>query len=203
MYIINGISMLKSQWCSDVANPSIMECVSSVIKNCATSAHAATFDCTRQWINLILFLSNLSLSYLILSHLPAGRGWVLWCQPGPSRRSPPTGGWLEHNHCQQGLPGQTEVSLWWRHVITGPLWGEFTDQRWIPYHKPLYYWSFRSGFPRKGPVMQSFDILFVGSPRSCWINSRLASDWNRPSVHVHYAIYLRWCLPDAFHKVSI
>ena len=25
--------MLKSQWCSDVANPSIMECVSSVIKN--------------------------------------------------------------------------------------------------------------------------------------------------------------------------
>ena len=42
---------------------------------------------------------------------------------------------------------QVRTSRWWPHhavCITGPLWRESTDERWIP--------------PTKGPVMQIFDV---------------------------------------------
>ena len=45
------------------------------------------------------------------------------------------------------------------------------------------YWPFAKGIhlsprdlPQKGPVMQSFDIIFVFTQTSCWINNRVLGD---------------------------
>ena len=61
----------------------------------------------------------------------------------------------------------------------------WTDEDVIPWRRFLYYWPFCAGkSPRKWPVIQIFNVLFVFTETSCWTNSRTITDLESNGPHV-------------------
>ena len=70
-------------------------------------------------------------------------------------------------------------------MLTGPLWGESTDYRWIPL--------------TKGPVMYSFEVCFVGSQNKLLNQKSSVGGWGRSCDVTVMKVNDRICSVENWH----